>query len=90
MNQDAFYVVARESGQERHDLPTWADSHPGNISFDSHPLHATTRRDIPEVPGSFHLLNVLTENECAQFISITDELGFHLDAPVSLPHKRET
>ena len=86
MNKDIFYVVARESGQERSDLPTWAERQPDNIKFETPPATVTTRHDIPDVPGAFQLLNVLTENECDQFIGITNELGYHLDAPVSLPH----
>ena len=86
MSHETFYVVAREQGQENFDLPTWADRAPGNIEFESHPAVQATRRDIAEVPGSFQLLNVLTEDECDQFVRTTDELGYHLDAPVSLPH----
>lgn len=86
MSQETFFVVAREQGQERFDLPTWADRAPGNIEFESHPAVLPARRDIAEVPGTFQLLNVLTGDECDQFVHITDELGYHLDAPVSLPH----
>ena len=44
------------------------------------------RLDIGLVPGAFQLTNILTEGECDQFVRITDTLGYHLDAPVSLPH----
>ncbi len=83
---DAFYVVAREAGHERQDLPTWADRGPGNIVFDAGPGRTVQRRDIEEVPGAFQLLGVLSDAECAQFVAISDALGYHQDAPVSLPH----
>jgi len=86
MKHDTFYVVARESGQERSDLPTWAEHQPGEFEFQATGDPFTTRHDIPDVPGAFHLMNVLTENECDQFVRITNELGYHSDAPVSLPH----
>lgn len=79
-------MVARESGSERADLPTWADRRAGNITFDPNPERVTTRREVSGVPGAFQLLDVLTPDECEQFIAITDGLGYHLDAPVSLPH----
>ena len=81
-----FYVVAREHGQERTDLPTWADRRAGNIRFDEQPATDPHRRDIEGVPGAFQLLNLLSADECQQFMQITDALGYHLDAPVSLPH----
>lgn len=84
--EESFFVVAREAGSERSDLPTWADRRAGNISFDPNPARATTRREVPGIPGAFQLLDVLTPAECEQFIATTDRLGYHLDAPVSLPH----
>ena len=38
------------------------------------------------MPGAFQLLDVLSDAECAQFVTISDALGYHHDAPVSLPH----
>ena len=83
---DAFYVVAREPGHERRELPTWTDRGPGIVVFDSVPERGVRRRDVAEVPGAFLLLDVLSDAECAQFVSISDTLGYHEDAPVSLPH----
>ena len=83
---DAFYVVAREAGHEREALPAWAERRPGNVVFDSAPGREVRRRDVADVPGAFHLLDVLSDGECAQLISISDALGYHHDAPVSLPH----
>ena len=84
---DAFYVVAREAGHERRGLPAWADRRPGNVAFDpGAPARPVRRREIEEVPGAFQLLDVLSDSECAQFVEISDTLGYHRDAPVSLPH----
>ena len=84
--RDAFYVVARESGHEREALPAWADRRPGNVVFDARPGREARRRDIADVPGAFQLLDVLGDAECAQLVAISDALGYHDDAPVSLPH----
>ena len=83
---DAFYVVAREAGHKRRELPTWADRRPGNVVFDSAPERGVRRRDVEEVPGAFQLLDVLSDAECARFVAISDALGYHHDAPVSLPY----
>ena len=83
---DAFYVVAHEAGHERAKLPTWADRRPGNVVFDPAPKCEVRRRDIEQVPGAFQLFGVLSDAECAQFVAISDALGYHSDAPVSLPH----
>ena len=84
---DAFYVVAREAGHEHAELPAWAGRRPGNVPFDPASGRTVRRRDIGNVPGAFHLLDVLGEAECARFVAISDALGYHRDAPVSLPHQ---
>lgn len=84
--EESFYVVARESGQEHPDLPTWADRAPGNIELAPRPAVEVTRREVPMVLGAFHLLGVLSSAECDRFVEITEALGYHSDAPVSLPH----
>ena len=81
-----FYVVAREPGHEHRELPTWADRRPGNLVFDSTLKREVRRCDVEEVPGAFRLLDVLSDAECAQFVTTSDALGYHHDAPVSLPH----
>ena len=83
---DAFCVVAREAGHEHRELPAWADRRPGNVTFDPAPEHPARRCEVEGVPGAFQLLDVLSDAECAQFIAISDALGYHRDAPVSLPH----
>ena len=86
MPPDGFFVVAHEAGQTSPDLPTWAGSRPGNVQFDDTQKPPVSRRDISQVPGAFHLLHVLSPNECEQLLGISESLGYHLDAPVSLPH----
>lgn len=81
-----FYTAAYEPGRETPALPTWADTGTGVIAFDNATSSTVTRQDIDAVPGVFQLFNVLTTNECDQFIRITESLGYHADSPVSLPH----
>ena len=86
MNED-FYVVAQESGFGPEPLPTWTD-YPGKVNpFEADSSLLVTRKDISEVPGAFQLLNVLTATEADNVIDIAERLGFHQDAPVSLPRE---
>ena len=82
---ERFYVVALEPGRETSALPTWADRCTGNVDFTGN-SEAVSRTEIAEVPGAFQLLNLLTDDECDQFINISESLGYHVDSPVSLPH----
>ncbi len=85
MNDD-FYVVTREPGFGPEPLPTWTDR-PGAVRpFGAEPESAVYRVDIPEVPGAFQLMNVLSDPEADRIVEIAESLGFHPDAPVSLPH----
>lgn len=89
-----LFVCARERGQERADLPTWACSKPLHVlDCDEDAQTATTaaaaveRVDIEQVPGAFQLLNVLSKQECNRMVAVMEALGFHTDAPVSLPYR---
>lgn len=84
MHQD-LYVVAREPGMESGPLPTWADRSGAAIPFAPSPPPAR-RVGVEGVPGAFQLLEVLTAEECDAFVRVTEALGYHADAPVSLPH----
>ena len=87
INRD-FYVVAREPGAENPSLPTWASRKSNPINLDAlFAISKVKRKDIPEVPGAFQLLNVFTEEECKRFIEITESLGYLKDAAVSLPRE---
>lgn len=83
--ESEFFIVAREPGHVVHDLPTWANSSLGVVGFDSNPDTPVTRQDVPEVPGAFQLLNVMSDSECDRFVEISEALGYNSDAPVSLP-----
>ena len=80
-----FYVVATEFGHTDHDLPIWACGHSAAIKIGAPPGRSVERIDIPHVPGAFQLLNVLSDRSCDQFVELSETLGYHEDAPVSLP-----
>ena len=80
-----FYVLAHEPGHDQEALPLWASAREGLIRFDE-TGPPVERIDLPDLPGVFQLHNVLSSEECEQFRLIVDTLGFHDDAPVSLPH----
>ena len=85
MNED-FYVVTREPGFGPTPLPTWTDR-PGAVNpFEVGAGGSVSRVDIPDVPGAFQLLDVLSDKEADGLVDIAERLGFHQDAPVSLPH----
>ncbi len=87
MNNDNFYVVAKEPGAEHPALPTWANkiANPALLNEAEH--LDTVRVDIPEVPGAFQILNALTKEECERLINLTESLGYLEDAAVSLPRQ---
>ena len=74
---DSFYVIARERGKVRSDLPVWASkvedpfqlssASPSNDDADEtcQALAHTQveRREVEGVPGVFQLLNVLSAEE---------------------------
>ena len=80
-------VIAHEYGHSGRPLPTFTCDNPGNITWsDDGGRPPTSLCDIPDVPGAFILENVLTDAECGQFVSATEQMGYDEDAPVSLPH----
>ncbi len=83
-NLNDFYIVAREPGAENPSLPTWTSHSENPMALAQDDASAVTRKDIPEVPGAFQLLNVFSKQECQAFIDATEALGFLPDAPVSL------
>lgn len=84
--KDNFYIIANEPGFIAKSLPTWADKGGFENLFDKELETPVTRIDIPEVPGAFQLLNVLSDKEADAIVKLTEELGYHEDSPVSLPH----
>lgn len=88
LHPDAFYIVAREPGAEHPALPTWANRDRDPLGLMSPATRARVQRiDLPQVPGAYHLLNVLSAAECQAFIDISEALGYLPDAAVSLPRE---
>lgn len=88
MDKDNFFIIAREPGFHAKALPTWADSLNANTIFDAeYDKKNIIRLEIPEVPGAFQLLNVLSDKEADTLVEISELLGYTEDSPVSLPHE---
>ena len=85
-NNESFYVVRRESGTQRNDLPVWAPKNQNPFLLDSE-YQGVTRKEVDNVPGAFQLLNVLKPEEVKRILAATNELGFTEDAAVSLPRE---
>ncbi len=84
---DDFYAVAMEPGHDQPDLPVWAAKCPGAFTFDDSVESHIERVDIPEVKGVWQLLNVISGAECDRLVALSEALGYHGDAPVSLPRR---
>lgn len=83
---DEYYVVAHERGAEHPALPTWANRSANPLQLAEDRGGVQVRRiDLPQVPGAFHLLNVLSADECTALIELSEALGYLEDAAVSLP-----
>ena len=61
----------------QHDLNIYMTK-PNTIVFST--STNTNRHDVPHVPGAFILTNVLTPNECTQFIRIAEQIKYTPDA----------
>lgn len=83
---ESFFVAAFEPGAEHPALPAWGNSaaNPAMLSRDFD-ISQIMRRELTHVPGAFQLLNVLSKDECARLIALSEQLGFLPDAAVSLP-----
>ena len=82
-----YWVVAREPGAERADLPVW-ETRPGLLGFDERweraGLRATDLEAERGVPGAALLHGVLSPAEAAQLVSASEAMGYTADAPLSL------
>ncbi|MCH2043933.1 MAG: hypothetical protein MK212_07290 [Saprospiraceae bacterium] len=88
MTKDDFYVVAHEKGFHAAALPTWTDTLDASQIFEENfDTNQVSRTEIPEVPGAFQLLNVLSDQETRKLIDVSELLGYDEDSPVSLPHE---
>ncbi|MCP4331720.1 MAG: oxidoreductase [Gammaproteobacteria bacterium] len=80
-----FFIVAREPGAEHPSIPAWASRAENPARLDAHNPNAVERVDIATVPGAFQLTGVLSAEECARLVEMTEALGYLEDAAVSLP-----
>lgn len=88
MQQEHFYVVAREPGAQNPSIPTWASARDNVFDLDEQlSAEQVVRREVKDVPGAYQLLNVFTEAECARLIQQSESLGYLKDAAVSLPRE---
>ena len=85
MNKQRFFIAAREAGSVRNDLPLWGAKIENPMELSDTCALQVIREDILSVPGAFQLLNVLSKEECQNFIQATEALGYTDDAAVSLP-----
>ena len=79
-----FYIAARESGSTSSDLPLWASRTENPLPLHAQAQKSVERVEVENVPRAFQLLDVLSADESAAFLSATDEMGYTEDAAVSL------
>lgn len=79
-----FYVVRREAGTQRTDLPVWAPVATNPFMLDGH-YSGVSRYELDAVPGAFQLRDLLLPAEVKRILKQADTLGFTEDAAVSLP-----
>ena len=83
---DNFFVAALERGAEHPSLPAWGNRNLNAVDLsDDFDTRLIERRELAQVPGAFQLINVLSSDECKNFINLSEQLGFLPDAAVSLP-----
>lgn len=77
---DPFYVVSREVGTVRSDLPLWAsmENDPFHLESESSDTCSSERiverREVEGVPGAFQLLNILTKEEAQRIGELVWEI----------------
>ena len=90
MHKNKFNVGAYEPGFHSPKLPTWTDELYSEDVFDlDFDIKKVERIELPDVPGGFQLLNVLTEAETQKLINISEMLGYDEDAIVSFDQALE-
>ncbi|REL29338.1 2OG-Fe(II) oxygenase [Thalassotalea euphylliae] len=80
-----FYVVEHEQGAENDNIQLWGNKGENPAELSAKASNQVNLVPVPEVPGAFQLLNVLSHEECHRLIDIAETLGFNQDAAVSLP-----
>eukprot|EP00929_Paragymnodinium_shiwhaense_P013349 TRINITY_DN121205_c0_g1_i1.p1 TRINITY_DN121205_c0_g1~~TRINITY_DN121205_c0_g1_i1.p1 ORF type:complete len:316 (+),score=74.97 TRINITY_DN121205_c0_g1_i1:82-1029(+) len=90
--QDLFYVVAKEKGLERKDLPLWALRDDAQLQS-AFPLSASSipveRHDVDGVRGAFKLHNLLSADESKHCVKLLENLGLHDDGAWKLASGRK-
>jgi len=76
-----FWIVARQSGSVRRDIPIFA-TRDHAVALEAKGPGSVTRRDFSE--GIFLLDNVLHAGECDAIVATSKAMGYTEDAPVSL------
>ncbi len=66
-NNENFYVVRRESGTQRSDLPVWAPKSANPFALDKN-VNAVSRVEVDNVPGAFQLRDALLPEEVQRIL----------------------
>jgi len=79
-----FYVITQEPGAENPAIPTWASRSDNPAALLPDKSGPVTRHAVDRVPGAFQLLDLLSADECARLIELSETCGYLGDAAVSL------
>lgn len=76
------HIISHVAGADRrpptkHDLNVYLTD-PGTVTFRDTVLPA--RHNVPNIPGAFLMTNVLSPEECDQFITLAEKIGYMPDA----------
>jgi len=84
-NPHGDYVVAEETGSEGDTLPMWASEAPNPLNLDpDYSASVVSLRRVDQVPGAIQLSQVFSAEECQHMIGVSERLGYHKDAAISL------
>ena len=78
-----FEVICYESGQSSA-VPLWACKNENPLNLGLNKEANIVYKDINTIPAGFHLLNVLSNTECDDFIELTNTLNYGEDSSISL------
>ncbi|SCV73955.1 BQ2448_6385 [Microbotryum intermedium] len=83
---NAFKLLQTTPGPERlppnHHPAYQYTSQPGSISLSLEPTTQVTRAEVPNVPGAFILLDILSPDECKTILAGAESVGFSPDRPL--------
>ncbi|SDA01382.1 BZ3500_MvSof-1268-A1-R1_Chr10-1g02614 [Microbotryum saponariae] len=82
----AFRLLQTTPGPERlppnHHPAYQYTSQPGSIPLDLEPATLASRAEVPNVPGAFILLDILSPDECKTILAGAESVGFSPDRPL--------